>query len=177
MKSGVNIILIGFMATGKTILGRILAEKMDMEFFDTDSIISEQEGKSINKIFAEKGERYFRGLEKNVIKTISRKNNAVISTGGGTVLLFENIKRLRQKGIIICLKTRPEIILQRIKQQKGKRPLLDKPEPLKEIQSILKIRASYYRQADLTIDTSDFEVKKIIDRILVKISKYLLAKI
>lgn len=164
-----NIVLTGFMATGKTILGKSLAEKLKMEFIDTDSLIEKNEGKRISKIFAEEGEKYFRNIEKNIIKKISRNNNTVISTGGGVVLLPENMENLREKGIIICLKTRPEIILERVKQQKGIRPLLNKPEPLKEIKSILRTRAPYYKQADFTIDTSDFEVEKIINRILRKI--------
>ncbi|MDD5773182.1 MAG: shikimate kinase [bacterium] len=164
-----NIVLIGFMATGKTILGKLLAERLNMKFIDTDVLIEENEGKKISKIFEKEGEKYFRNLEKEVIKKVSRKNNTVISTGGGVVLLPENIERLKRKGIIICLKTRPEVILERIKLQKGIRPLLNKPEPLKEIKSILKKRAPYYKQADFTIDTSDFEAEKIIDRISGKI--------
>ncbi|MEW6087484.1 MAG: shikimate kinase [bacterium] len=165
-----NIVLIGFMATGKTILGKILAKKLNMEFIDTDFLIEKNEGKRISKIFKEKGEEYFRNVEKNIIKKASKKNNIVISTGGGAVLLPENMERLKKKGIIICLKTSPEIILERIKQQKGTRPLLNKPEPLKEIKSILKKRAPCYKQADLTIDTSDFATGKIITQLIKKIN-------
>lgn len=170
-----NIVLIGFMATGKTIIGKALARELKMDFIDTDSLIEMNEGKSISKIFEEEGETYFRDLEKKVIRKVSRKNNAVISTGGGAVLIKENMERLRQKGIIICLKTRPEIILERVKQQKGTRPLLKKPEPLKEIKTILKIRGPYYKQADFTMDTSDFEVGRIIEKILKKVMNILRA--
>ncbi len=152
-----NIVLIGFMASGKTILGKLLAEKLNMGFVDTDSIISEKEGKPVAQIFDESGEKYFRELERDVIKIVSRRSNVVISTGGGVVLLPENIKRLKRNGIIICLKSRPDVILERIKRQMGIRPLLNKPDPLKEIETILKARACYYEQADFAVDTSDFD--------------------
>lgn len=149
-----NIVLIGFMGTGKTVLGKILAKSLKMEFIDTDSLIEEKDGKSVARIFCENGERYFRKLERDVIKVVSRKNNAVISTGGGVVLSPGNMKQLRRNGVIICLKSKPEVILKRIKRQKGIRPLLNKPDPLKEIRSLLRERAPYYKQADFVIDTS-----------------------
>ncbi len=165
-----NIVIIGFMATGKTIVGRKLAKKINMEFIDTDKLIEQKEKMSINKIFSEKGEDCFRELEKNLIKKISRKNNVVISTGGGVVLFSENMTRLRRNGIVICLKTRPEIILRRVEFQKGIRPLLNKSNPLKEIRDILKKREVYYKQADIFIDTTDFNVNKIVKKILKEIS-------
>lgn len=155
-----NIVLIGFMGTGKTALGKILAKKLKMGFIDTDSLIEEKKGKSVAGIFSENGERYFRKLERDVVRVVSRKNNVVVSTGGGVVLSPENMKQLRRNGVIICLKSKPEVILERIKRQKGIRPLLNKPDPLKEIKSILKERAPYYKQADFVIDTSDFDVKE-----------------
>lgn len=150
-----NIVLIGFMGTGKTVIGRILAKKLKMKFRDTDLLIEKKEGRSIAKIFSENGEEYFRKLEREVIKVVSRENNAVVSTGGGVVLSQGNMKQLRRNGVIVCLKSKPKVILERIKHQKGSRPLLNKPNPLKEIKSILKERAPYYMQADFVVDTSN----------------------
>ncbi|MFH1287465.1 MAG: shikimate kinase [bacterium] len=164
-----NIVLIGFMAVGKTLLGKLLAKRLNMEFVDTDLMISKKEGKTVTQIFDAKGEKYFRKLEKDIIKIVSRENNVVISTGGGVVLLSENMKRLKQNGIVICLKSSQKVLLERIKQQKGIRPLLNKPEPLKEIKSILKKRTPYYKQADFTVDTSNFDTNKIITRLVKKL--------
>jgi len=103
-----NIVLTGFMGTGKSIVGEKLAQRLGMGYIDTDQIIEEREGCEISKIFKEKGEDYFRKIETEVVKEVSSFNNCVIATGGGVVLKEENIKALRRKGIIISLSANPD---------------------------------------------------------------------
>ncbi len=118
-----NIVLTGFMGTGKSIVAKKLAQKLGMGYVDTDKIIEDREGREIRKIFEEKGEDYFREIETKIIKQVSSLNNYVIATGGGVVLKEENIKALRKKGVIIYLSANPEIILKRTDKNE-ERPLL-----------------------------------------------------
>ena len=117
-----NIVLVGFMASGKTTVGVILAKKLNMEFVDSDLEIEKESNMCIPEIFEKNGEKYFRKIEKNIVKRISEKDNCVISTGGGVVLDKDNIKALRKNGVIINLETNPEIIAKRLAGDSG-RPL------------------------------------------------------
>lgn len=162
-----NIALIGFMGTGKTVIGAKLAQELGKYFIELDDLIVEKAGKSIPEIFAEEGEIQFREYEMEVCKEVSQRENVVIACGGGIVLNKLNIDYLRQNSIIICLKTSPEIILQRIsKDGKESRPLLNKPDPKAEIKKLLKFRAPFYAAAtELQIDTSKLTVDEVVERI------------
>ncbi len=149
-----NIILVGFMGSGKTSVGHEIARRTGFRFLDTDELIVSREGASIPAIFRDKGEPYFRELESEIIAEVSYRTNLVISTGGGAVQNPENVRLLRQTGALVWLKTSPEVILRRTMSEQGARPLLNVQEPLREINRLLRKRAAYYEQADLAVDTS-----------------------
>lgn len=160
-----NIVLIGLMGSGKTTLGKALAEKSGMEFVDTDALIIQRAGKPISEIFAEDGEGVFRDYETEVIKEISQKRNAVISTGGGAVLRDENVENLKFSGILFFLKATPEALYERVKNDTA-RPLLRGDDPVNILRSILAARAMFYEQADYTINTEEFTIEQECNEIL-----------
>jgi len=161
-----NIILTGFMATGKSSIGKQLANILGKRYIDVDEIIEKREGRSISQIFAREGEEYFRRVESQVIKEFSGVDGYVISTGGGAVLRKENVQQLRKRGVLICLKAKPEVILERTRDNM-ERPLLqgagDKREKIKKL---LKKRAPFYSQADIMIDTSSLSVSEAVGKIV-----------
>lgn len=165
-----NIVLIGFMGSGKTETGKRLAEKLGYTFMDTDSIIEKKMGKSISEIFREDGEEHFRGLEAGVVKELSGKRGCVISTGGGIVVNRENILNLKKDGLMVWLKTSPETIYERVKSEHH-RPLLRAEDPLQEINKLLSIREPLYTEADLTIETDGLDIEKIVGMIVDAYSK------
>lgn len=118
-----NIVLVGFMGTGKTVTGRVLAERTGMELVDMDSIIEERQGKTIPEIFAQDGEPAFRSMERELVKELSKRSGLIISTGGGIVLNPENIADFEKTGLVVCLKASPETVFQRLENDTS-RPLL-----------------------------------------------------
>ena len=169
MKS--NIALIGFMGTGKTTIGKKLSEKLNKDFIEMDRLIENKSGKTIPEIFSDDGEIRFRELEMAVAKDLSNVENSVISTGGGIILNKLNIDYLKINSVIILLKATPEEILKRILNEgKSKRPLLNKKDPLSEINRILQFRSYYYDNlADIIISTDSKQFEEIIREILLKI--------
>jgi 3-dehydroquinate synthase len=149
-----KIVLIGFMGTGKTSVGRELSRKLGYEFIDTDVLIEEKEGMPISMIFKERGEDYFRQVEQETVAEVSQKVNVVLATGGGVIKNKQNVNNLSNNGIIIWLKADPDIILKRVMSEGGKRPLLEVEEPLAEINKLLSERLELYRQADASVDTN-----------------------
>lgn len=166
-----NIVLTGFMCTGKTVVGLELSKRLNMEYIDTDSEIEKVVGKKIVNIFAKYGETFFRNLEHKVILGISKKNNCVISTGGGVVLRKDNLDNLRVNGKIINLTAKPETVFERLKKQPGMRPLLNKPNPMKEIVNLIKSREQFYENCDLQIKTDSLTVEEIVEKIVEFINK------
>jgi shikimate kinase len=160
-----NIYLVGFMGTGKTAVGKEVAKQLTQQFTDLDSQIEGKQNRKISQIFAEDGEVYFRSLEKQALKEIAVGKNLVVSCGGGIILDKENIQIIKETGIMICLTSRPEVILART-QGYGRRPLLNVENPAGRIEELLKIRAPFYAQADYTIDTSDLSVSAVVDKVL-----------
>ena len=141
------------MGVGKSVVSRELSARLKRERVSSDEWIEQREGRSIKDTFREKGENYFRALEKKAIEELSPRRNLIIDCGGGIVLRQENIDLLKKNGIIFCLTATPEVIYQRIKDQKD-RPLLNVDDPRTKIVELLKEREPYYNQADHTLDTS-----------------------
>jgi len=162
-----NIVLTGFMGTGKTEVGRELSRLTGFTFIDADEEIVKSEGMPITEIFKQKGETYFRETETQVVKEISKKKNAIISTGGGAVLRKENMDALREGGIIVCLTASPETILERAGSD-DTRPLLQVEDPLKKIRELLEYRMPFYRQADMMIETEGKTPLEVAEEILKK---------
>lgn len=167
-----NIILIGFMGTGKTIIGQALAKKLDMKFIELDSLIEEKAGKSIPEIFQQDGEIVFRELEIGVAKEVADEKNAVIACGGGIVLNRINIDRLRENARIVYLKASPRVILKRVSNEQGQRPLLEVDNPVLTIRELLRFRRPFYKlAADITIDTSKLDIDAIAEQIIDKLKE------
>lgn len=166
-----NIVLTGFMGTGKTVVGKKLAYKLNFDFVNTDNLIENETGLRISEIFSLHGEKYFRTIEKNIIKDISSSQDTVIATGGGVVLDSENISNLKKNGIIICLTALPEVILSRT-QQKTHRPLLNIDNPLLNIKKLLNYRKPFYENAEQIIDTSHLSVNQVVEKIITILDRY-----
>jgi shikimate kinase len=165
-----NIVLVGFMGTGKSVAGKILARKLGRDFLELDEIIEKREGVSIKEIFEKKGEPYFRQLEKEAVREASKKKGIVISAGGGVIVDQENFRNLKKGGMIICLEASPDLILKRTKN-KTCRPLLNVPDPKKKIEELLEKRAPYYRKADFCIDTDSLSVDEVVEKIMGLVSR------
>jgi len=162
-----NIILTGFMASGKSAVGKELAKRLKMDFVDTDNLIEEREGMEISQIFQEKGEPYFRKVETKIVREVAEYKNSVIATGGGVVLKEENMRALRKQGIIACLSGSLELILKRTLEDE-KRPLLkgEREEREKKIKELLDFRAPYYQKADFIVDTNNLTIEQITEKII-----------
>lgn len=148
-----NLILIGFMGTGKTTVGMRVAKSLGFRFVDTDRLIVRRTGKSIARIFEESGEDHFREIETEVLRDCARAEGQVVSTGGGIVTREENHALLREVGYTIWLRTSPEIIYERVRRNRA-RPLLQTADPLQTIRDLLARREALYEAcADLTVKT------------------------
>jgi len=168
-----SIALIGFMGTGKTAVGKSLAQKLHKEFIELDAVIEKKAGKTIPEIFRQDGEIRFRELEIETIRDEANKKNAVIACGGGIVLNTINIDRLRKESVIICLMASPSVILKRTVSDKGGRPLLNVANRLQEIKKLLDFRRAFYtRAADITINTSRLNIDGVTDKILEILKRY-----
>jgi shikimate kinase len=160
-----NIALCGFMGTGKSSVGRLVAEQLHFAFLDTDTVIEARAGKSIVKIFADDGEAAFRQLEQKIVKELAQRDRTVISTGGGLVVNPENMASLKQHALVVCLWASPEGIYTRVKDQ-NHRPLLQEPEPLDKIRRLLAERAPFYKQADVLLNTEIRSPREVAQQVL-----------
>jgi len=161
-----NIILIGFMGTGKTEVGMLLAKKLKMTYIDTDSIIEKEQGMTINDIFAKKGEERFRDMETKLLDELEGIEGRVISTGGGIILRPGNVIKLKSMGPLILLWADADTVYERTKNA-GTRPLLNVEEPKSRIREILEFRTPIYEGiADLKLDTSRLSPEEASNKIV-----------
>jgi shikimate kinase len=163
----VNLALIGFMGTGKTTVGRLVAEQLGFEFLDTDELIQSRAGRTIADIFAKDGEPAFRALEKQVVQELSPREKTVISTGGGLPTNPENLDALKSFALVICLWASPEKIWERVRHQ-SHRPLLHDADPQKKIRELLAVREPFYKQADVLINTDLRSVREATQQIVLQ---------
>lgn len=165
-----NIVLIGFMGCGKTVVASQLARILGMKVIDVDTEIEKSAEMTINEIFKQFGEPRFREIETETIKQVSENNNVIISTGGGAVLKQENMDAMRGKGVIVCLNAAPETILERTKSTRD-RPLLLVEKPLERIKKLLEFRKPFYEKADIMIDTESKTPLEIAEEIIERIKQ------
>lgn len=166
-----NIVLIGFMATGKSVVGRRLAKKRDMVYVDVDQEIEKLAGMTIKKLFRQYGEARFRGEEKCMVDKVSRLDGQVISTGGGLVLNPDNLDKLRKKAYIIALDADLTTLYARLALNKD-RPLAAKASQ-EEIKARYLERKPFYAGADFTVDTTDQSIETTVDMIDAWVNKKL----
>jgi shikimate kinase len=163
-----NIVLTGFMGTGKTAVGMELERLLNMKLIDVDTEIEKSEEITINEIFKQFGEPRFREIETEMIRRLSSQKNVIISTGGGAVLKQENMEILRQNGVIVCLTATPETILNRTSKSND-RPLLKVENPFAKINELLNFRRPFYEKADIMIDTESKTPLQIAEEIIEKV--------
>jgi shikimate kinase len=159
-----NIILVGFMGTGKTVTGRVLAEQTGLELLDMDSIIEERAGRPISDIFATEGEAAFRAMERELAQELSQREGLIISTGGGIVLNPDNLADFEQNGLIVCLTASPETIFQRLENDTT-RPLLS-GDKKGQIAGILEARQPLYDAIAHQIDGDRLDPEERANAIL-----------
>ncbi len=156
------------MGAGKSTIGRRLAKKLKLQFFDSDHEIEKRTGARITLIFEIEGEAGFRKREAEVIDEVTRYNDIVLATGGGVVLDELNRQHLRERGIVVYLRADAKQLLKRTGKD-SKRPLLNTPNPLQTMEELMKVRAPLYESiADLVIDTDHNQVQHIVDKIVQK---------
>lgn len=160
-----NIILVGFMGTGKTSVGRQLTQRLKMSYVDTDEIIEQAAGRCITDIFAQHGEAYFRELESEAVQKVSGLDKHVISTGGGIVLRTKNLEILKRNGVVFCLTATSEEIWARVKNETH-RPLLRSPNPIEKIREMLRAREPYYALSDHSVQTDGVPIDKVTNEVV-----------
>lgn len=172
-----NVYLTGFMASGKSTLGPILANTIGFDFTDLDREIENKLGKKVSDIFKTHGEQYFRDLEKEMIVSFSEREKMVVSLGGGAIIDDDDLDRIKKSGILIFLKSSPETIYQRIKFKKDRPAFLFEniKEPTKEIflseiDLLFNSRMKYYSQADIIIQTDNISIGRTVDLIVRKLT-------
>ena len=165
-----NIVLIGYRCSGKTGVGKILACRLGKDFMDTDTLIENRAGCSIEAMVSKSGWDHFRMIEKKMIKKASRKSNLIIATGGGAVMDEENVKNLKENGRIVWLKGDPDILKQRMEkaQREGHvRPSLTGTNALGEIRDMLRLRIPLYEKAAChVVDTSALNIEEVAASIM-----------
>ena len=162
-----RIILIGYMGSGKTTVGKALSKETGMMFYDLDWYIESRMRKTVSQIFAEKGEEGFRKIEYNMLHEVAEFEDVIISCGGGTPCFFDNIDYMNQQGPVVYLKVEPETLYLHLKMSKNDRPLLrgkSQDELITFIREQLKQREPFYTKAHYTLDVTlmdDYEKIKI----------------
>jgi shikimate kinase len=164
-----NVVLTGFMGTGKSTVGRLLAARLGYEFVDTDELIAIRSGRSIPDIFSQDGEQAFRRWESHVSQTLAGRKGLVIATGGGLMLDSDNAVALGEGAHVFCLTAEPEEIVARLANTDGDRPLLDGPNPAMQIRKLLAQRADRYGRFP-QVDTSGKNSQQIVEEIMQCIS-------
>lgn len=168
-----NIFIIGPLGAGKTTIGRQLAKRAHLVFYDSDQEIEKLSGVSVATIFEFEGEAGFRKREHEMILKLTQLDNIVLSSGGGSILMPENRQAFKMGGTVIYLRASLETQLQRTNQRKGVRPLLNTPDPLKKIIEFDKIRSPLYEEiANYTYDTDIESPKDIADHIFEELLKH-----
>jgi shikimate kinase len=160
-----NIVLMGFMGTGKTSVGKKLAATLNLRFVDMDQIIEERAGKPITRIFAEEGEPHFRSLERALVVELAAQGGQVIACGGGVVLNPDNIHDYSKTGLVVCLTATPELIFQRTARATH-RPLLEQQDRFQRIVDLLEKRRALYASIPHQVDTAARTTDQVAEVIL-----------
>ena len=166
-----NIILVGFMGSGKTTIAFELSHRLGMKYISTDDLIEKREKRTINEIFTKKGEDYFRGAEALAVRDACSMENVILALGGGAVIRDENWESIRASGVAICLTADENIIMERTKKYKH-RPLLNTEDPKQKIRNLIAKRANFYAKADHCVNTGKLTVKQAVEKIAGIVEEY-----
>jgi shikimate kinase len=166
-----NVVLVGFMGTGKSSVGKLVAHRLGFQLVDNDTIIAERAGMEITEIFAKFGEAAFRDYETRALESLQHLNRCVISTGGGAVLREENRTLLQRLGLVVLLTAREDIIYDRVARN-PKRPLLSTEDPRTAISEMLaKRNEAYAAAAQVTVDTSELTREQAAEAVIAEARK------
>ena len=171
-----RVFLVGYMGVGKTTIGKILSKELDVEFIDLDKYIENRYRKTIQEIFAQKGEAKFRIIEREMLREVATFQDVLISTGGGTPCFFNNMDVMNQLGVTVFIKASVDQLMSRLLASKNVRPIIHNktPEELKEfVTKHLAEREVYYSKAKLTYPTEQLESKGQIDETIKGIKEML----
>lgn len=170
-----NIVLIGMSGVGKTQKGKYIARKTGMDYLDTDTAIVEQEGKSIDEIFTQYGEDYFRDIEEDIIKKVSMLQDTIISAGGGIILRKSNMDFLKENSFIVYLKGDINTIVDNLKDSNTIRPLLKNSEDLyKSVCELYKSREYLYElYSDRVVDIENKSAENVYNEVLTGYRQYI----
>lgn len=166
-----RIYLTGFMGSGKTTIGPLLARRLGYDFFDLDKAIEKGAGKTVQEIFTEDGEAAFRRIEALKLRAVSRRAREVISMGGGAVTSADNLYFAKTNGAVIYLRVEPRILASRLSESAARRPLLQDGQGaalegealLRRIEEMLEMRERFYEQADIRLDISSHTVEEVVE--------------
>jgi shikimate kinase len=161
----VNLALIGFMGTGKSSVGRLVAEQLHFDYLDTDELIQTRAGRTITDIFDGEGETAFRKLEQQLVSELAARKRTVISTGGGLPTNPVNLASLKTHALVVCLWASPGKIWERVRNQTH-RPLLRSPNPQAKIHELLAAREPFYRQADVLVNTDLRSAREVAQQVV-----------
>ncbi len=160
-----NIVLTGFMGTGKSAVGKLVAHHLKRPFVDMDELIEKREGRTITAIFAQEGEAYFRALESRLVQELATRSGYVIATGGGTLLSEENRKHMMATGLVICLWADEDTLIQRLRGDTS-RPLLARPDWQDTLRELLRRRTPLYQQLPFHVHTGGKNVEQVAEDVL-----------
>ncbi|MBP7830005.1 MAG: shikimate kinase [Kiritimatiellae bacterium] len=160
-----NLVLVGFMGTGKSVTGRRLAARLGRRFVDMDAVIEERAGRTVPEIFARDGEARFREWERALVGELAARQDLVIAAGGGVVLHPENVRDFERTGFVVCLSAAPEAILKRVGHHRN-RPLLEGADKERRVKELLEKRRPLYEAIALQVDTTGLTPDEAASRIL-----------
>jgi shikimate kinase len=160
-----NIVLIGFMGSGKSSVGQLVAAQLHFQFLDTDALIEARAGHSIGEIFSREGEAAFRAWENQVVEELAGLERTVIATGGGLGANPEHLSSLKRHALVVCLWASPEVIWRRVHNQTH-RPLLQDPNPQEKIRQLLAAREPVYKQADVLLNSGLRSIREVAHQVI-----------
>jgi shikimate kinase len=160
-----NVFLCGFMATGKSSVGKCLAKALHCEFLDMDALIEAEAGTTISEIFSSQGEPAFRAMESRMVERLAARSGCVVATGGGAIVNPQNFEHMKRSGVVITLTADIPAILRRSAGE-DTRPLLQTADREERIRSLMAQRAPFYAKADIILDTSSLSIDEVVTVLL-----------
>lgn len=165
-----NLYIAGFMGTGKTTIGKRLADELECNWIDLDQYIANKVNQSISDLFSQYGEDYFRNLEEACLEEVAQTSRTIVTTGGGTVMRERNRQLIRNRGFWVTLTASIDCIWKRIQNDSG-RPLLQREDPLAFLEQLLSERSLIYKQCDFEVDTTNKSIDEIVKEIITELRR------